>query len=160
LDDEGARLSHVHLVILGVYEGEENLLAPIFRKLLVFFFLDHGTPSSGKYIPYCQGMIPQSFGMQQAQLGPLEMCSALSWRAEDGADRTRPSTIWDHGSCAVTLSMVCGSGILATTFRDKSAIKHSRKMPQIFRGNAGNIRLNTVSLSLASELHQNKDKKK
>src|ERR1017187_6201324 len=51
LDDEAARLSNAHLVVLGIYQGEEYLLASNFRKLFVFFFLDHGTLSSRKYIP-------------------------------------------------------------------------------------------------------------
>jgi hypothetical protein len=48
LNDETARLSHVHLVILGVNEGEEDFFASFFWKLLVFYFLNHGTSSSGK----------------------------------------------------------------------------------------------------------------
>jgi hypothetical protein len=66
---------------------------------------------------------------------------------------------WNHGSCAVTVSMVSGFGIAATpspSFRDNREMTHSRKMPQIIGENAGSIRLNIFSLSLASELHQQK----
>jgi hypothetical protein len=63
LDDEKPRLSHVHLVIPSVHQGQENLLAPTFRKLFVFFCLDHGG-----------GMIPWSAGRQQAQLDPGDSC--------------------------------------------------------------------------------------
>jgi hypothetical protein len=73
LDDENAGLRHAHLVILGVYQGQENLPAPSFRKLFVFYFLDHDSASSGKDIPYCEGMIPRSAGLQQAQLGPVRV---------------------------------------------------------------------------------------
>ena len=35
LDHQPSGLSHVHLVILGVHESEEDFLAAIFGKLLV-----------------------------------------------------------------------------------------------------------------------------
>jgi hypothetical protein len=68
-----ARLNHVHLVILSVYQGDEDFLASSFRKLIEFFFLDHGTPFPGKCLRYCEGMIPWGVGMQQAQLDPLRV---------------------------------------------------------------------------------------
>jgi len=57
--------------------------------------------------------------------------------------------------------MVCVSGILTTTSLsslEKGAIRHSRQMPQIATENAETIRLNLVSLSLASELQQQRTK--
>jgi hypothetical protein len=71
LNDEPARLSNAHLAILGIHQGQEDLLASIFRKLFNFFFLDHEKASFGNDIPDCEGIIPRSAGLQQAQLGLL-----------------------------------------------------------------------------------------
>jgi hypothetical protein len=43
-DDQPAGLGHVHLVVLGVHKGQENLFAAVFGKRLVAFVLGHGTP--------------------------------------------------------------------------------------------------------------------
>src|ERR1035438_5290930 len=58
---------------------------------------------------------------------------------------------------------VCDSGILTATsrsYRDKRKIKHFRKMPQIVGENSGSIRVNIISLSLASELRHQELKRK
>jgi hypothetical protein len=68
--------------------------------------------------------------MQQAQLGPVRTLTLPHDGPMTVLIDLRPSTTWNHGSCAVTLSMVCGSGVLTTPsrwVRDKSVVKHSRR---------------------------------
>lgn len=77
-DDETARLSYIHSVILCVHKGEEEFLAPSFRKLIEFLFLNHRTFSSEEYLPQRQGMIPRSFGRPQVQLGPSQRLRFMS----------------------------------------------------------------------------------
>src|SRR5437899_2092104 len=45
LGDQLARLADAHLVVLGVDKGGKDLLAEVFRKLLIAWVLCHGTPS-------------------------------------------------------------------------------------------------------------------
>src|SRR5262249_58463616 len=56
LGHQPSRLGHVHLVVLGVHESQENLLTAVFGKLRVVWALGHGNsfgftqqPGGGSY---------------------------------------------------------------------------------------------------------------
>jgi hypothetical protein len=43
-DHQSSRTGHVHIVVLGIHQSEEDFLTAGFAKLLVACFFCHGTP--------------------------------------------------------------------------------------------------------------------